>query len=428
MNVINLRAKPADRLRICIDARLEDGVAGGIQQGIVGLAAGLGQLTDGDEEYLFLTLSGKDAWLRPYLGRNADLLETRMASRPVHPLVRKISSITPVRSALGYAKVYLRRSSFAVPASDGLVEQIGADIVHFTTQRGFRTDLPTIYQPWDLQHLHLPHFFFPDHYLQREIWYRQLCTQAKCVIVASSWAKRDLIEHYNLSPEKIQVVPVAPVVEGYTPPTVDQIAAYSQKHQLPERFIFYPAQSWAHKNHLALLQALALLRDQGLVVNLVLAGGVNDFYGRIQQRVRALDLVSQVHHVGYAVPLEMQCLYKLCRCLVFPSKFEGWGMPITEAFREECPVACSNVTSLPAMVGDAALLFHPDRPGEIADAIKRLWTEDQLCRELVVRGRRRVDGLTLERSARLVRALYRQLAGRSLDDNERALLAAPPMV
>lgn len=428
MNAVPQLGADTGHLRICIDARLVDGVAGGIQQGIVGLAAGLGRLTDGDEEYLFLTYADHDAWLRPYLGGNSRILEGPPAPQRSNRWKTYIASFPIARRIYGQAKVLLRRSSLAIPHSDGRIEQAGVQVMHFTTQRGFYTTIPTIYQPWDLQHRHLPHFFPPDDYATREIWYRGLCDQAECVIVASSWTKRDLIEQYGVPSEKVYIVPVAPVDDSYDTPTADQITAFSMKHRLPKRFIFYPAQTWAHKNHLALLDALALLRDQGMTVNLVLTGAINGFYRRIQQRIRTLDLTTQVWHIGYVSPLEIQYLYRLSRCLVFPSTFEGWGIPITEAFQMGCPVCCSNVTSLPAMVGDAAMIFHPDKPSEIAAAVRRLWTDDQLCRDLIARGKQRIHHLSLEHSALMVRAQYRRLAGRSLDDNERAILAAPPLV
>lgn len=415
-------------LRVCIDARLDNGTAGGVQQVVISLAAGLGRLRDGDEHYLFLTSAGSDEWLRPHLGGNAELLEGPPLVRRGRTWRSALATVPGVRTSYGYARLLLRSSALALPRSDGLVEAAGAHVLHFPTQLGFVTRLPTIYQPWDLQHRHLRHFFTPDEYVRRESWYRALCAQAACVIVATSWAKHDLMAQYGLDEAKIEIVPVPPVVEGYVPPTAEEVAQCARKHGLPGRFIFYPAQTWAHKNHLRLLEALALLRARGHVVNLVLTGASTNEFRRIEGRIDALGLRAQVRHLGYVSPLELQALYLLCRCLVFPSTFEGWGMPIAEAFRLGCPVACSNVTSLPELAGDAALIFDPYRPASIAEAVERLWVDDQLCRTLVARGKGRVASLSLERMARTVRAHYRRLGGRSLDADERALLAAAPLV
>lgn len=110
--------------------------------------------------------------------------------------------------------------------------------------------------------------------------------------------------------------------------------------------------------------------------------------------------------------------------MVFPTLFEGWGMPISEAFLAGAPVACSSVTSLPEQAGDAALAFDPLRPEEIADAIIRLWTDEALRSTLVGRGRARVARFGWERTARIFRAHYRRVANRPLTSEDRELIAS----
>src|SRR5262249_42109345 len=153
--------------------------------------------------------------------------------------------------------------------------------------------------------------------------------------------------------------------------------------------IFYPAITWPHKNHIALLKALAVLREKGTIIPLVASGHQQEFYRTIEQWIRQLHLQDQVRFVGFVDSIELQCLYRLCRGLAFPSKFEGWGLPVTEAFSLGVPVACSNVTSLPEVAGDAALLFDPDQPEQIADAVYKIWTDDTLRATLVQRGKDR---------------------------------------
>jgi glycosyltransferase involved in cell wall biosynthesis len=130
--------------------------------------------------------------------------------------------------------------------------------------------------------------------------------------------------------------------------------------------------------------------------------------------------------VGYVSPLDLRCLYRLARFLVFPSLFEGGGMPVFEAFAAGVPVACSNVTCLPRQAGDAALLFEPRDRAAMADALVRTWGDGALRSDLVRRGRDRVARFTWDRTARIYRAHYRQIAGRTLGEEDRALLDAPP--
>ncbi|HVG28962.1 MAG TPA: glycosyltransferase family 1 protein [Pyrinomonadaceae bacterium] len=420
----------AGKLRVCIDARILSGTLGGVEQFVIGLAHGLSQLRDGDEEYLLLALPGEDDWLKPYVGGACRLLHGTGATR--RPAWARGLNVPPLARAVArriLSPVVDRRAAdeLSLPHSDGTAERAGARLMHFPTQGAFLTELPSIYHPWDLQHLHLPQFFTPEAIRARERSYRAYCERASMVAVASAWHARDVARHYGLPEGKVRVVPAAPVLSAYAPPTEGDLRAAREKFLLPENFIFYPAQTWAHKNHLALLDALAHLRDrEGLRVPLVSSGKLNDFYPRIEGRARELGLADQVRFLGFVSTAELQSLYRLCRLVVFPTKFEGFGMPLMEAFLAGAPVASSNVTSLPEQAGDAALLFDPDDAGEIASAVSRLWTDDALRGALARRGRARVSLFTYERTARLFRAHYRRLAARELSEEDRALLAAPP--
>jgi glycosyltransferase involved in cell wall biosynthesis len=420
----------AGKLRVCIDARILSGTLGGVEQFVIGLAHGLSQLREGDEEYLLLALPGEDDWLKPYVGGACRLLHgTGSTRRPAWARGLNVPPFARAAARRILSPVVNRRAAdeLSLPHSDGTAEGAGADLIHFPTQGAFLTELPSIYHPWDLQHLHLPQFFTPEAIRARERAYRAYCGRAMMVAVASRWHARDVMCHYGLPEEKVRVVPAAPVLSAYAPPTEEDLRAAREKFSLPRDFAFYPAQTWAHKNHLALLDALARLRDRaGLRVPLVCSGKLNDFYPRIEERARELGLDDQIQFPGFVSTAELQSLYRLCRLVVFPTKFEGFGMPLMEAFLAGAPVASSNVTSLPEQAGDAGLLFDPDNTDEIAAAVERLWTDDALRRALAERGRARVSLFTYERTARLFRAHYRRLAGRELCEEDRALLAAPP--
>lgn len=418
-------------LRVCLDARLISGTLGGIEQFVIGMANGLSKLTDGDEEYLFLAYETSAEWIEPYVHGACRMLYGDAATR--RPAwAQKLKALPGARLAFRKLGSLLARGQttlLAPPRSDGTIEDAGIDLMHFTMQSAFLTELPNIYHPWDLQHVHLPQFFSDSTRQTRETFYGAFCHQARMVAVATTWTKRDVMQHFQLAGDKVQVVPIAPVLTAYPTPTNDDIDAVKQKFSLPDAFIFYPAQTWAHKNHIELMEALALLRDRhGLIIPFVSSGHRNDFYTHIERRVRELEMADQVQFLGFVTPLELQCLYKLCRGVVFPSKFEGWGMPLAEAFQAGAPVVCSNATSLPDLAANAAVLFEPDNVEEMAKAIQDLWTDAELRRTLIERGRKRVALFSWEHTARLFRAHYRRIANRSLNDEDRALLAAPPLV
>jgi glycosyltransferase involved in cell wall biosynthesis len=317
---------------------------------------------------------------------------------------------------------------FAVRPSDGTVERAGVDLIHFPIQDAFVTEVPSIYQPHDLLHVHHPDFFSAWGWERRERIYRTHCERARMVQAMTSWGRRDLMEHYGLPEAKVQVVPWGSVLWEYPKPSGPDLDALRTRLSLPDGFLLYPAQTWPHKNHEALLDALALIRErEGVTIPLICPGKRNRHFGRIEARMRELGLEATTRFPGFVSPLELRGLYELATALVFPSRFEGWGLPVCEAFSAGLPVAASSASSLPDLVGEAGLLFDPEQPERIAESILRLWRDPVLRETLIERGRERGSQFSFDDTARLFRAHYRRLAERALSDEDRNLLASPPL-
>jgi glycosyltransferase involved in cell wall biosynthesis len=302
-------------------------------------------------------------------------------------------------------------------------------MVHFPHQSAFVTGVKSIYQPHDLQHLHLPQFFTKREIKIRESRFRAFCDQASLVVVGTTWARDDVVCAYDLPLEKVAVIPLAPVIDAYPELGAVEVERLRTDLQLPHEFCFYPAQTWPHKNHEALLRAVALLRKRdGLVVPLVFSGSATPYLGRLQALVDELGLKDVVNWVGFVEPGQLRALYRLARCVVVPTLFESASYPIYEALSAGVAVACSNVTAIPKQVGDAAIIFDPHSVDDIAAAIKRLWTDIELRQELVRRGRARIAEFSQERTARLFIAQYRRLAGRELSVEDQGLVSADPII
>jgi glycosyltransferase involved in cell wall biosynthesis len=402
-------------LRVCVDARSEPGAAGGVVQGVLGLAYGLSKLEDGNEEYRFLVRPGRGEWLQPYLGERMSLLQ---AIRPATP--------PPPPSLPARIAARLRRSgddaSGLVPPSKGAAEAYGADVLHLPTQQGFVTRIPTLYHPWDLQHVHYPDFFEPDDLRDRDLVYRTLCRQARIVVAQTRWGAEDLIANLDVPRRKVAVIPAASALAAYAEPTEDDLARVRAAYDLPEAFLLYPAQTWPHKNHLGLVDAVALLAAEGAQMTVVCTGWQNDFSGTIERRVRERGLERRVLFLGLVPAPDVPALYRLARALVFPSLFEGWGFPLLEAFSAGLPVACSDIPVLREIAGPAAATFDPTRPEDVAATLRRMWNDEDLRRELVERGRARGREFSWERTARICRAHYRRVGGARLSDEDRALV------
>lgn len=413
---------PARGLRVCLDARIPDGTHGGVQQVILGLAHGLASLPAGTEEYVFLVEPGQWEWLRPHLGGPCRPLEVRR--RSASAWAGALRAAGAARLGALAARALGRGAPPGAPESDGTVERAGVDVVHLTLQSGFRTRLPTIYMPHDLLHVHLPELLPASERAAREAVYPDLCRRAACVIADSHWGREDLIRTYHLSPSRVRTVYLAPAIDAYPTPAPEAILEVRRRLGLPDAFALFPAQTWPHKNHRTLLDALALLRREGgPVVPLVLTGKEGRAFPEVRSRIDALGLADQVTSLGFLPETDVRAVYASARLLVYPSLFEGFGLPVLEAFRLGVPVASSRATSLPEVAGDAARLFDPTDARDLAEAIRDLWDDPVEREALVLRGRARAAEFTWSRTAATFRALYRMVGGRALDEGDRAALA-----
>jgi glycosyltransferase involved in cell wall biosynthesis len=390
------------------------------------LVRALGQLTDGLETYVIVVNSEQlPEWQGPQLGPNQTLVTRSRWQPPVKPpLVAR--ALRPLRPAVHFARRILDSRVWPeVPLSDGFYESLGCHVVHFPTQAYVLCALPTVYNPHDLQHLHYPQFWTPEIIAWRETVYPAGCYFAHTVAVGSEWVKADVVRHYRVQPEKVQVIREAPSTEAVLPPSEDQIAAVRRKYDLPQAFVFYPANTWSHKNHLRLLQALAHLRDRrGLRIDLVCTGArYEPHWPPIEACVDKLNLRSQVNFLGFVPQEDLRAIYRLARFLIFPTLFEANSLPIFEAWQEGLPVVCSDIPSLREQVADAAALFDPQRVDSIADAIVRTYSDASTTQQLRLRGYQRLRQFSWERTAKTYRAVYRRTAGYPLTDEDHRLLS-----
>jgi glycosyltransferase involved in cell wall biosynthesis len=411
-------------MRVVIEARLPDPAAvGGVSQAIISLATSLSRLTDcrADEEFIFVVKGAAGNWLDNHVSGPCRLHKL--------PLTwRNRLSLLPIGRPLRFAANAVRSHQNSAPAilySDGTAEGLGAQMIHFPTQDAYETGLPNIYQPHDLQHLHLPQFFSSQELLWRDLAYPIYCKKADTILVESSWIKDDVADRFNISPDRIAVCPFPPPTFGYREPA--NFDAIKRKLRY-DRFIFYPAQTWPHKNHLKLFEALALLKkERGIKIPLVCTGKSTDFLARIESALSQLELADQVQFLGFLPEAEIKALYRVATALVIPTKFESISFPIWEAFEAGLPVACSNVTSLPRQVGNAGLLFDPDDTVAIADALQNLWENEGLRNQLVNSGTERLRIFSRNSAGMHIRALYRRIAG-ELTQQDNQILGMEPAI
>jgi glycosyltransferase involved in cell wall biosynthesis len=229
------------------------------------------------------------------------------------------------------------------------------------------------------------------------------------VIVDSQSTRRDLIEIAGGAAERIDVVPLG------LGSTVRSVAtpekALRRSLQLGDRRVLLTLSAKRpHKNLPALVGALALIPQQRRPV-LVLPGYRTSHETELRERARDLGVASDVRFLGWCSSEELEGLWGMADAFVYPSLYEGFGLPVLEAMARGVPVACSNASSLPEVAGDAALLFDPLSEVQIARAIERLLGEPQLAQRLREAGPQRAAEFTWERTARLTLASYGRALG-----------------
>lgn len=424
-------------LRIAINAQIPPGAgAGGIETVLLALTA-LTHLEDGAEEYVFVGHWQEPERLRPWLGARGRLV----AGPPPTPvgdgggdacvkraeaLKRSLGRLRPVARHAKQSLRSLVAQGEHAPRAANCYERLGCDVVHFPSQDFEPCAVPTVFNPHDLQHLHYPCFFDPTEIARRESSYAAACRGARTVVVASEFVKRDVATAYGIESGKIQIIrwsPPPPPTRGVRDEVTPARAMREKYFPAGEPFALYPAMTWEHKNHLRLLEAVALLRDrEALSVRLICTGHETKFFPQIEKCVIELGLQEQATFTGMLAYEELRAVYRAARFVVIPTLFEAASAPLFEAWQHDAPVACAAVTSLPEQAGDAALLFDPTSVEAIADAVARMWTDESLRDDLRRRGARRLQDFSSERTAKAYRAVYRRAAGLALGEEDRWLL------
>lgn len=418
---------------------MPDGPSGGTVTVLRALAS-LAEL-DGAEEYVFVGPHDDPEWLRPLLPPGKQIVR---GPKVMSPLASKVDSLESVKQRIGSlrpvareVKRFLRTATvtaaladsaiqFAPAARRSFFQSLGCDVVHFPFQAFEMCGVPSIFNPHDLQHLHLPEFFTPEEILDRERVYPAACRAAHTVVVASQFVKRDVVERYRIESEKVQVIPWAPPPLPIVRQETDGrgLRALRQRYELGDGpFALYPAMTWEHKNHLRLLEAVAQLRDRrSLHVRLICTGYKTEFWPIIEKKLHELGLNEVVKFPGLVPISDLNALYHEALFVFVPTLFEAASAPVFESWQHDVPVACSRVTSLPEQVADAALLFDPLSVDQIAAALQRLTDDVNLREDLRKRGTRRLKDFSLERTAKAYRAVYRRAAGLRLIEEDRWLL------
>lgn len=257
-------------------------------------------------------------------------------------------------------------------------------------------DMPYIATVWDVQHL--THPWFPEvssewRWEYRELFLQRHLRRAMAVITGTEVGRTELVSFYSLPRDRIYTLPHPTPSFALSATTADD-AGVIEKFKLGKDFLIYPAQFWAHKNHINLLLALKSLSDAGQPVpDLALVGsdkGNKDF---VKRKAAELGFSARVHFLGFVARAELIALYRHAGALVYPSFSGPENLPPLEAFALGCPVVASDFPGAREQLGEAALLFDPKNPAAMAQAIVQA-REPDIRADIVRRGHERAKSWT----------------------------------
>lgn len=270
--------------------------------------------------------------------------------------------------------------------------------------------LPNILMVPDIQHEFLPEFFHEKVLEERRRVYGDSINNAVHLCAISEFTRQTLIDKLHIKPQHITTILLsADPIFSPAPKPNDQ-AILAQYHLKTADYLFFPAHTWHHKNHLAAIKALQILRDKyALKPLLICTGGKREAQPYIEKFIAETGLQNQVRFLGYCSRESIPALYRGAKALIYPSLFEGFGMPVLEAMKSGCPVICSNTTSLPEIAGEAAILIDPNDHEAMADAISNVIKNQDLITSLQTCGLQQAAKFSWQKHTAETLAVFKQV-------------------
>ena len=308
---------------------------------------------------------------------------------------------------------YSLQEHYSIPLK---LRRLGADLLHsphYVLPLLCRT--PAVVTIHDCIHL-----LFPQYLPNRFAWqYARFMMgsaihRSALIFTVSEASRRDILRFYpDADPDLLQVVPNAIDEAILDDPGEEETQRVKERYQIRGRFVLYAGNIKPHKNLERLIVAFGLLKQRPghEDVKLLIIGDEVNRYGSLRRAVEAAGVRQDVRFFGFVPDTTLAALYRLASVFAFPSLYEGFGLPPLEAMACGTPVVTSSLTSLPEVVGDAAVLVDPYDPADIGGGLERVLADDALRAELSARGRARAQEFSWERSVRAIHAGYLKALG-----------------
>ncbi len=332
-----------------------------------------------------------------YVSRDLD-------DRLINQLIGDANKALPVRTPLRSIPTYQRVLKGVLYWPTRVLKD-KLDLFHTAYYPVPRLKIPTVLTVHDVRFIHMPETYHRARYLFLKVVVPLSFSRACRIITVSKNTKNDLIKHFKVPDEKIDIA-YNPVHARFKQIANDSILSVARtKFRLPAKFILYVGHLEPRKNLTRLIQAYEILLKE-YDYKLVIVGKPDWFYSSLFDRVRNKKLESNILFTGYVQDDDLPALYNLASVVAFPSLHEGFGLPVLEAMSCGTPVVTSNVSALPELAGDAAVLVNPYNVESIADGIMKILKDDDLRRKLISKGLNRVKQFNAKDAARMISKTY----------------------
>lgn len=259
-----------------------------------------------------------------------------------------------------------------------IVKNSGIKLLHVPIQYSpiYKTSVPVITTMHDVQEFHFPEFFTASERLHRAINNLKSVSESDHVIVSFEHIKKDLIKYYPITEAKISVCPPPFADDWFATKKETEWKTLEEKYSIAKKYLLYPAATWKHKNHTALIEALAEIKKNKLDINLICTGNKTEYYSTIEKKLRELKLESAVKFLGIVPEEDLICLYKNAELVVIPTLYEAGSGPLYEAMKYKVPVICANTTSLPDTIDNENYIFNPREVTQLSNLILKIFNDE----------------------------------------------------
>jgi len=287
------------------------------------------------------------------------------------------------------------------------------DLVHVQYTAPIACPTPIVVSVHDVSFLDRPDFFAPPRAWQLAFTVERTVRRAVRVLTVSEYSQRCIMRAYGLDQSKVRVVPngVSPMFRPA--PRQSALERLRMRFHLPDKFLLCVGDLLPRKNQIGLIAAFRELLGTvpGLPHHLVFAGKDTWFGPRVREAARANGTAERIHFLGFVTDDELIDLYNGCEVFVFPSFYEGFGLPILEAMACGCPVACSNTTAMPEVADATAILFDPNSLAEMTLALRDLVVDGELRTRMERLGLQRASQFSWSNAARRTLGVYHEVTG-----------------